>query len=325
MCAIFRQLLRCNADVKHLTLMWIGDCFHANAGRGKLWTAEMGGVLSGSFVSDGFMLNLGSILMKLCSPFTEGHHNPKLLKIDCRYVGTSCVVSEDSRLKNMHLRNAEQETCLLPRPKDPGPELECAVGEPFNFITDLFFLTHKCLDLGFRVAQEKFVKLNQHLNRQQQLYREAETGADRALAEQIQQRMDSAMTRYLSLKAALLEPETLKLMMQLSATTCTFLVHSALQENIAIGKDEALATLDFPLPDHVSPRLYYIPEFLIENICEHVLLARRFWPHHFEENGEHCLGSLMDFVLCFMASPQWVRNPHLRARMAECLEVRNKL
>ena len=44
----------------------------------------------------------------------------------------------------------------------------------FNFITDVFFLTQKTLDLGFRVVQEKFVKLNQELNRQQNAYREAQ-------------------------------------------------------------------------------------------------------------------------------------------------------
>ena len=33
--------------------------------------------------------------------------------------------------------------------------------EPYNFITDIFFLAHKAQDLGFRVCNEKFMKLNQ--------------------------------------------------------------------------------------------------------------------------------------------------------------------
>ena len=33
----------------------------------------------------------------------------------------ACVVSEDSQLKNVHLRDADKETCLLPREEgDPG-------------------------------------------------------------------------------------------------------------------------------------------------------------------------------------------------------------
>ena len=38
---IFNALFRVDAEVKHLTLMWIGDCFKANIGRGKMWTNEM--------------------------------------------------------------------------------------------------------------------------------------------------------------------------------------------------------------------------------------------------------------------------------------------
>ena len=33
--------------------------------------------------------------------------------------------------------------------------------DPYNFITDIFFLAHKSQDLGFRVCHEKFMKLNQ--------------------------------------------------------------------------------------------------------------------------------------------------------------------
>ena len=38
---IFNALFRVDSEVKHLTLMWIGDCFKANIGRGKMWTNEM--------------------------------------------------------------------------------------------------------------------------------------------------------------------------------------------------------------------------------------------------------------------------------------------
>lgn len=50
---IFHSLLKMNNEVKHLTLTWIGDCFHANVGRGKMWTREMGPLLANSLASDG--------------------------------------------------------------------------------------------------------------------------------------------------------------------------------------------------------------------------------------------------------------------------------
>ena len=44
------------------------------------------------------------------------------------------------------------------------------------------------------------------------------------MAEQIQQRMETAMAKYLTIKAALLEPETLRLMMEMTSATCDLLV-----------------------------------------------------------------------------------------------------
>ena len=57
------------------------------------------------------------------------------------------------------------------------------------------------------------------------LCREARaSGGDPAMAEQIQQRMEAAMAKYLTIKAALLEPETLRLMMEMTSATCDLLV-----------------------------------------------------------------------------------------------------
>ena len=39
------------------------------------------------------------------------------------------------------------------------------------------------------------------------------------------------------------------------------------------------------------------PEFFVENLCEHLLLARRFCPGHFEESGGDALASVLNFIL----------------------------
>ena len=67
----------------------------------------------------------------------------------------------------------------------------------FNFITDIFFLTHKSLDLGFRVCHEKLVKTNQEIVRQQDIFRDliANGGAMDEGAMQVQQRADALVTR----------------------------------------------------------------------------------------------------------------------------------
>ena len=315
---IFNALFRIDSEVKHVTLMWIGDCFQANAGRGKMWTREMGPLLANNLASDGFILNLSAVLLRFCRPFTHGVGNPKLLKIDPTYTSVECSVAEDSRLKNIHLKTTKDETFLLP--SEEGEKDKEDVPNQFNFVSDIFFVAHKSLDLGLRVCHEKFVKLNQELGRQQHAYREvlASGQTSSPAAEGIQKRMDGLMTRYLSMKAALLVPSVIENAMFLCSASGAWLVQLAL--SLESPRLSEIRDLTFPLQDDlIPPALKHVPEFVIENVCEQLLLVRRFCPQQFEQNGEY-LPLILDFILTFMGSPKWVKNPHLRARLAESLE-----
>ena len=57
---------------------------------------------------------------------------------------------------------------------------------------------------------------------------------------------------------------------------------------MALRSDETfcqkLVPLKFPLdPKKISPLLKFIPEFVMENVVEHILLGKRFCPQHLEE------------------------------------------
>ena len=63
----------------------------------------------------------GDILLRLCNPFCQGPNNVNILKVDPTYIAQTCVVNEDAQIKNVHLREGDKETCLLPRePVDGG-------------------------------------------------------------------------------------------------------------------------------------------------------------------------------------------------------------
>lgn len=86
---VFHSLLRCSTNVRHLTLRWLGNCLHANANRGKLWNSQMEmGLLGVLCVSDGFMLNVGNVLLRLCQPFCAKLNDAKVPKIDPTYCST---------------------------------------------------------------------------------------------------------------------------------------------------------------------------------------------------------------------------------------------
>ena len=86
-----------------------------------------------------------------------------------------------------------------------------------------------------QVCHEKFVKMNQELGRHQQMYRElVSTGQTSSpTAEVIQKKMDSLMTRYLSLKAALLIPSTLENSFLFGALTGSWMIQLAFHTGIS--------------------------------------------------------------------------------------------
>ena len=112
-------------------------------------------------------------------------------------------------------------------------------------------------------------------HRIQSAYRDAAASGGEA-AQMLQARMEESMQKYLSYKAALLEPSTMNTMTSLMAATGSWLV------KLTTGDVNTLPDSQLPMGDHTSP-LSFIPEFVLENICEHLLMVRRFNPSHFEQ------------------------------------------
>jgi len=305
---VIKQLLKLSEDTKHFVLLWLGNCISANQARGKMWTNQMGPLLAAGLASDGFMLNLGSVLLRLTAPLTESVL--KMEKVEPSFTGLVTAVTEDKRLAHHHMTGLQTETCLVSVEEADRQKRETLPS--YNFPTEVFFMAHKTLDIGFRPVQEKFIKLNQELGRLQSAYRDAAAAGGGEAAEMIQTNMEKAMQRYLTYKAALLEPSTMDNMTKLMAATGSWLV------KMTTGDVTCLPDTQLPVSDFSSP-LSFIPEFVLENICEHLLLVRRFNPAHFEQVGPK-LGDILMVILCFMDQPGLVRNPHLRARLAESLE-----
>ncbi|GLH02118.1 Ubiquitin conjugation factor E4 A [Gryllus bimaculatus] len=319
---IFYNLLKCSSEVRHQTLNWIGECLHSNAARGKIWSSHVFHIGSPACVSDGFILNLSSVLLHLCQPFCSDLKDVKLLKIDPTYCAVNVNSDEESRKKGVHLKKIATETCLIPAPENLSrPTADC-----YGFVSECFFLAHRALDLGFRVIFERLMRLNQDLARMQRAFNDAQSqaGAQSELVQAIGERMEMEMSRYLSFRAALLEPTSLQMMSQLHVATAVWLVQVTLNTDIQVPMSSyapmKFKEMSFPLPEEIPITLSCIPEFIIENTACFLSFVRRFNPRNLEEEGFNFLNPLLTEVLVFMGSPQRMKNPHLRARMAECLE-----
>jgi len=190
---VFHALLKCSNEVRHQTLCWLADCIHANVGRGKLWNSHGLNLGASACVSDGFMLNLGAVLLRLCQPFCSDTADPKLLRIDPTYCAAKVDGDAQILSKGVHMKNLASETCLIPAPVDtPRP-----LSETYGFVSECFYLAHKALDLGFRVTFEHLMRLNQDLARIQRAFIDAQNqaGANSDVVQTIGERMEMDMTR----------------------------------------------------------------------------------------------------------------------------------
>ncbi|XP_076302287.1 ubiquitin conjugation factor E4 A-like, partial [Lasioglossum baleicum] len=168
---VFHLLLKCSPEVQHLTLQWIGNCLHSNANRGKIWNPQNDlNFTSMLCVSDGFMLNLGNMLLRLCQPFCIKENNSKVPKIDPTYCAVDVNDQDEGVSPIIHLKGMSSETCLIPTSEG----IARPVAKTFGFITECFFLTHRALDLGYRVVSDKLLRTNQGLITIQRIYQNAQ-------------------------------------------------------------------------------------------------------------------------------------------------------
>jgi ubiquitin conjugation factor E4 A len=154
------------------------------------------------FCSDGFFLNLSSVLVRLCQPLSEPC-SAKLLKLQPTYCQATAGTRDQRLARNVHMQGPRlffyychiigfsdgilgafkhckrclimccvtdlaKETCLVPAPAGTEPQLEAS----YSFLTEVFFLAHDCLHIGFEVASDRFTRINQMLHRIQSIYQD---------------------------------------------------------------------------------------------------------------------------------------------------------
>lgn len=149
---LFHLLLKCNPAIRNQTLDWFGNCLQTNLDKGKLWNIHRHEFDPTTYttVGDGFMINLTDVLLRLCRPICSEVRDGKILRVDPTYCAG----------EGMRLPGLAQETCLVPVDSDAARPK----AKSFNFVTECFFMAHRAFDLGFRVAVDRLVELNQVVN-----------------------------------------------------------------------------------------------------------------------------------------------------------------
>uniref|UniRef100_A0A2C9LVW6 Ubiquitin conjugation factor E4 A n=1 Tax=Biomphalaria glabrata TaxID=6526 RepID=A0A2C9LVW6_BIOGL len=312
---IFVDLMKVTPEMKHYTLRWLGLCIQGNAGRAKIWDNH---IASDKFVSDAFAVNLTHVLLMFCKPFSDPTSN-KILKIQASY--TKAVANGDKEMlrRSIHLLGMQKETCLIPS-SDSIPVEE---DDTYTFITECLFITHKAIQVLVQPVIGRLLSVNRDLHQIQRLYNEVlqQSAGNEEPVLNIKERMEKAMTFYLNRKTALTQPGLLSLSFNFLIASVAWLCLVAttdLPKADQVDSKTQVPELKFPLSDQVPNALTCIPEFLAENICHLVNHIHRF-EDTVLESVETRLNYLMNFVLVFMSSPKRMKNPHLRAELAEMM------
>ncbi|XP_035829834.1 ubiquitin conjugation factor E4 A isoform X2 [Aplysia californica] len=312
---IFVDLMKVSPDMKHYTLRWLGLCIQGNAGRAKLWANNLP---SGLFVSDAFAVNLTHLLLLFCRPFSQPD-SWKLLKIQPSYTTATANGDKEMLRRSLHLLGLQKETCLVPSEDAEKGEEE----DTFNFITECFFITQRTLQVFLQPVIGRLLSVNRDLHQIQRLYNDIiqQSQGNEEPVVNIKSRMEKAMTIYINRKAALTQPELLSLAFKFQVASASWLSLAAtkkLPRAAVVTADTEVPKIEFPLPEEPTPVLTCIPEFVMENIISLINHIHRFEDGVLESEGDN-LQYLMTLVLVFMSSPRRMKNPHLRAELAEML------
>ncbi|XP_028639703.1 ubiquitin conjugation factor E4 A [Grammomys surdaster] len=303
---MLKNLLQLSPETKHCILFWLGNCLHANAGRTKIWANQMPEIFFQMYASDAFFLNLGAALLKLCQPFCKPRSS-RLLTFNPTYCVLKDLNDEERKIKSVHMRGLDKETCLIPAVQEP------TFPQSYNLVTENLALTEYTLYLGFHRLHDQMVKINQNLHRLQVAWRDAQQSSSPA-ADSLREQFERLMTIYLSTKTAMTEPQMLQNCLNLQVSMAVLLVQ------LAIGNEGSQPIeLSFPLPDGYSA-LAYVPEFFADNLGDFLIFLRRFAEDILETSADS-LEHVLHFITVFTGSVERMKNPHLRAKLAEVLEA----
>lgn len=312
--AIVKGFLLVGGETRNKMLEWIGLCLHSNVARGQIWNAHnpVGMLGARKVAPDSFMIGLCGVLLRLCKPLLRPTF--KVLDVDPTYYAVS---DADRQSKSVHMYGGDKETCLI---SAPGENQQRKTADSYNFVTEVFYLTHKAMDLGYRVCIEKFFRMNREMGRLQDLYNDAMSQGGSEMGQNVMQTLTSHMQKYVSLERLISEPTNDQYLVQFYEATSLWLTRCASRIPDPQNPDNEINVneVNLPIKTPAPHCLASIPEFIIENIVVYLTFV-----HHLDQQAIdtdiETQKSIFTVILLFMGDVSRARNPHLRARLAEGL------
>ncbi|XP_064548843.1 ubiquitin conjugation factor E4 A isoform X1 [Drosophila montana] len=325
MFTLVKQLLVQSSTSKKKTLQWIANCLDANVARGHLWSTINLNLEQTvhSTASDAFMTSLSAVLMRLCAPLCSPAL--KVLLVDPTYCAVADPVERQS--KGVNMLRAFEETCLLPT--EEGEKRLTA--DKYNFITEIFYLAHKAFELGNRACIERLTRMMRELQNTQTAYQDvAASDPNNDLTKNLFRMLQDQMQQVLCIRNGLAEPENDTAILKFFEASAIWLTEIAMlpRESFEAGLDrkdfapQLLRDLELlsETPPFVAPYMKSVPENIIDNIAAYLNFCRSFPGDQYIQMYTSSHDAFFKMILLFMGSSGLVKNPHLRAKLADALE-----
>ncbi|KAG0558710.1 hypothetical protein KC19_10G048000 [Ceratodon purpureus] len=339
---VLMKLLR-NSETKEAVLQYLADVIQKNGNRSQLQSNPLAVASSGMFVS------LSAVMLKLCAPFLDASLSKKD-KLDARYVlqggrldfsGLTAILATSEELARwvdgrnhsrtegfrqvQQLREQEELRRLQAEEASTSMQIDSLQSYPlksmasassdnvkFNFICECFLMTARVLNLGLIKTFSDFKSLAQEQSRRKEELATLKNMRGDGAPAQIEQ--DIAQ---LEAHIEQLSQDRLCYNSQLMNDVDLMQEALAYYRLMVVWLTGLVGGFRMPLPAVCPMEFASMPEHFVEDAMELLLFASRI-PRALDGVN---LDEFMSFIVMFMGSPLYIKNPYLRAKMVEVLNA----
>jgi ubiquitin conjugation factor E4 B len=223
-------------------------------------------------------------------------------------------------------------------------------GAPYGFICECFFLTARAMHLGYVKCAAEHTSLAREVQDRARQMEDVDAMRDSWAASipggpsqfqmaqferrvgEMKAELERAKSNYAMFEATLLDPETLgeaARFYRLVAAWLRWVAEGRESDGKSAQERESVVSngggaFESLLPNPVPVSFAALPEHLVDDLAEFLLYVQRFARRGLSKAAvdaelSHCLDDFVNLFVLLLGSPQYVKNPYLRAKFVEIL------
>ncbi|KAF7298968.1 U-box domain-containing protein [Mycena indigotica] len=302
---IFNIIVRASTESREAVLDYFARVISLNVKRAGMQ------VEPDSVATDSFVVNMQSVLLCFAENFIDARYE-KMDRIDPLFYARSPRIDlkEETRIK----ATSEEAAAWAEAQQDT------TAAAP-NFVSNIFYLTIAMSHYGILHTISTYNDFGKHL---EELQRHLDMiNADTSWqGTPFQAQGEAAVTRVkteiakirmqqLSYEAQLLDPELVFRSITFTNFLSTWLIRQA-----EPNQRHPNPPVQLPLPQEVPMAFRVLPEYIVEDIVDYLHFVVQYSPDKFELSGKI---ELMTFVLTFLNSTWYIKNPFLKSKINDVL------